>query len=350
MLYDLNIVWSPSSDPAELARTLKFSADLGYNVVALNCSVTPPFAPDIINPIPQLTTPCSYADVTAQLMQRKPLQLGDSCSTTPVSTLLSLRILRRATVTLSDPSQNYRLPNLAAAYDILAVRPTTEKAFQAVCVNLQELSIISLDLTAHYSFHFRPKPCMAAVSRGVRFEICYSQTIISGGDARSRSNFISNIVSLFRATKGRGIIISSEAKSALGLRAPADIINLMATWGLGTERGLDALSVTPRGIVVNEVLRRRGYKGVVDIVQVGVKTGRQDTKRAKEGDNISAVNTGREYEGQDDIHTNKRKSSLDDVANPRSLSSHPTKRQIKKQKNTRVQASKHNHLNRLPGK
>lgn len=115
---------------------------------------------------------------------------------------------------------------------------------------------------------------MAAVARGSRFEISYGQALqqqggnTGGVDAqRARSNFIGNVIGLLRATKGRGIVLTSEARSALGLRAPADVVNLLAVWGLGPERGFEALGAGARAVVVNEGVKRRGFRGVIDIVQ-----------------------------------------------------------------------------------
>lgn len=108
---------------------------------------------------------------------------------------------------------------------------------------------------------------MAAVSRGLRFEICYGQFVgAKKDDARARSQFLSNVAGLVRATKGRGLVVSSEAGGVLGLRAPADVVNLLAVWGLGTERGKAAIGENPRGVVVNEGIRRRGFRGVVDVL------------------------------------------------------------------------------------
>ncbi|KAF4784715.1 RNase P subunit p30 [Colletotrichum scovillei] len=295
MLYDLNIPWSPTTSPADLARTISFASSLGYTVLALNHTITPPIPSQITNPLPkfpsQSTTtaiPSPPTGTTSQPPQQQP-------SKQPT-------ILHRATVTLSDPSQNYRLPTLALAYDILAVRPTTEKAFQAACLSMAEPSLISLDLTQHFPFHFRPKPLMAAVARGVKFEVCYAQVLASssssssasgGGigpppDARARATFISNFASLVRATKGRGIVVSSEARGALGLRAPNDVVNLLAVWGLGSERGTEALGVNPRGVVVNEGIKRSGFRGVVNVLEVGgresdVKKNQQQQQQGKKG-------------------------------------------------------------------
>lgn len=239
MIYDLNLHWSPSTTDEKLLQTLTAAASLGYETVALNHTLELPFPAKPEAPFPKL----------------------------PDSTKTKLpTILHRATLPLSDPSaSNYRIPSLVSAYDLLAIRPLTEKAFQNACLTL-DVPIISLDLTQHFPFHFKPKPCMAAVSRGVRFEVCYAQML--NADARGRANFISNATSLFRATRGRGIMISSEAKTALGMRGPADVVNLFGVWGLANDKGMEALRGVPRSIVVNEGIKRNGFRGIVNVVQV----------------------------------------------------------------------------------
>lgn len=239
MIYDLNLHWSPSTSDEKLLQTLTAAASLGYETVALNHVLELPFPAKPEAPFPKL----------------------------PDSTITKLpTILHRATLPLSDPSaSNYRIPSLVSAYDLLAIRPLTEKAFQNACLTM-DVPIISLDLTQHFPFHFKPKPCMAAVSRGVRFEVCYAQML--NADARGRANFISNATSLFRATRGRGIMISSEAKTALGLRGPADVVNLFGVWGLANDKGMEALRGVPRSIVVNEGIKRNGFRGIVNVVQV----------------------------------------------------------------------------------
>lgn len=107
---------------------------------------------------------------------------------------------------------------------------------------------------------------MAAVNRGLRFEICYSRVLAPGNEARARANFIGNVAQLVRATRGRGLLVSSEAGDALGLRAPADVLNLLSVWGVPREKGTEAIGVNPRGVVVNEGIKRSGFRGVIDIV------------------------------------------------------------------------------------
>ncbi|KAK2042505.1 PHP domain-like protein, partial [Colletotrichum somersetense] len=293
MLYDLNIPWSPTTDPADLSRTISFASSLGYTVLALNHTITPPIPSQITNPLPKLPPPLPPPRPT---------------------------VLHRATVLLSDPSQNYRLPALAAAYDILAVRPTTEKAFQAACLSMAEPSLISLDLTQHFPFHFRPKPLMAAVSRGVRFEVCYAQ-VLAAPDARARAAFVSNLASLVRATKGRGVVVSSEARSALGLRAPNDVVNLLAVWGLASEKGTEALGANPRGVVVNEGIKRSGFRGVVNVLEQGQR-GKKDGGKEKGYKGTKQVSNG------DDRGNGQKRKTPDEAGDgaPQTMS----KRQAKK--------------------
>ncbi|KXH37127.1 RNase P subunit p30 [Colletotrichum simmondsii] len=321
MLYDLNIPWSPTTSPADLARTISFASSLGYTVLALNHTITPPIPSQITNPLPKFLSQSTTATATPPTITGPSSQPSQQQPSKKHPT-----ILHRATVTLSDPSQNYRLPALALAYDILAVRPTTEKAFQAACLSMAEPSLISLDLTQHFPFHFRPKPLMAAVARGVKFEVCYAQVLASssssggsGGsigpppDARARATFISNFASLVRATKGRGIVVSSEARGALGLRAPNDVVNLLAVWGLGSERGTEALGVNPRGVVVNEGIKRSGFRGVVNVLEVGgresdVKKNQQQGQGQQQGKKGKKQQGGGASGGGDKGNAQKRKT------------------------------------------
>jgi ribonuclease P/MRP protein subunit RPP1 len=240
MVYDLNIPWSSNQNPLELQRTISFLSELGYSTLALNHIVTGSLPSTITNPIPE------------------PL---------PFTTTSKVSILRRCTLQISDPTQNHRLPALSAAYDILAVRPTTEKAFLAACISISEHSLISLDLSTRFPFHFKPKPFMTAINRGVMIEICYAQAMVE--DSAARRNFISNCLAILRVTKGRGLVLSSEAKGVLGVRAPADVVNLMAVWGLARNRAEESLSVVPRGVVVNERLKRTSFRGIVDVIDGG---------------------------------------------------------------------------------
>ncbi|UZP34035.1 hypothetical protein NXS19_001851 [Fusarium pseudograminearum] len=264
MLYDLNIAWSPSTTEEQLLQTLTLSSSLGYSTVALSHTLTLPFPANPVAPFPSIPS-------------------------SPTSKLPN--VLHRATLPLSDPSaNNYRIPSLASTYDIIAARPLTDKAFQNACLTL-DVPIISVDFTKHLDFHFKPKPCMAAVSRGVRFE---------------------------RA------LLSSEAKDALSLRAPADVVNLLSVWGLGNEKGMQGLGEIPRSVVVNEGIKRNGFRSVINIVQVA----EQEKGSNDNADDKSAKNDAEKKNknrGKNQNQNQKRKNGEEDT---QQLS----KRQAKKMK------------------
>ncbi|KAI9171841.1 putative ribonuclease P protein subunit 3 [Paramyrothecium foliicola] len=314
MLYDLNVAWSPTTTDDQLLALLSLASSLGYATVALNHTLNLPFPANPKAPFPALPTARS----------------SSTSSTGAASSSRSQRlphVLHRATLPLADPAaSNYRLPDLVNAYDLLAIRPLTEKAFQNACLTL-DIPLISLDMAQHFPFHFRPRPCMAAVARGVRFEICYAQALLAR-DPRARANFIGNVTSLFRATRGRGIIISSEAPSSLALRAPADVINLLGVWGLPNDKAMEALRSVPRSVVVNEGIKRNGFRGVIDVVQVAKASERRDgAQDPADGQNDKAKNSKGQVAGSDGAKSQKRKNALQEDGS-QTLS----KRQMKKMK------------------
>jgi ribonuclease P/MRP protein subunit RPP1 len=174
-------------------------------------------------------------------------------------------------LTLTDHTQNHRLKDLtspSAGYDILAIRPIDEKTLQAACLSL-DCDLLSLDLSTRYHFHFQYKMFAAAIARGVHIELCYGPGIM--GSADQRRMLIQNAGALIRVTRGRGLIISSECKDILACRGPADIVNLAAVWGLGQERGIEAVTTEARKVVVNSSFKRTSYRGVVDVIYGGEK-------------------------------------------------------------------------------
>jgi ribonuclease P/MRP protein subunit RPP1 len=108
---------------------------------------------------------------------------------------------------------------------------------------------------------------LRGIKSGKRLELSYAQGVM--GDSGMRRNLISNATQLIRASRGRGLIISSEAKGAVACRGPWDAINLAAVWGLGQEKGYEAMSKECRSVVVNGRLKRTSYRGVIDVVYGG---------------------------------------------------------------------------------
>ncbi|KAL9602146.1 MAG: hypothetical protein Q9219_002010 [cf. Caloplaca sp. 3 TL-2023] len=267
MFYDLNVPYT--SNHAELQRTLAFLAELGYNTIALSHSITGKLPTDLTSPIP---------------------------SPLPFPTPEPLRILTRCTLTLADTSQNHRLASLAANHAILAIRPTSEKSLQQACLSLNPVDLISLDCSIRYPFYFRHRPLLAAIDRGVRFEICYGVGVLGTGE--QKRNLIGNATQLVRATRGRGLVISSEAGRALACRGPWDVVNLGVGWGLGKERAVEAVAREARGVVVGAEMRKSSYRGVVDVVFGGEGTEKSEGGEKRKG--LGKVGQGGKRKAEDE--------------------------------------------------
>ncbi|PYH94788.1 putative ribonuclease P complex subunit Pop2 [Aspergillus ellipticus CBS 707.79] len=235
MFYDLNVPYG--SDDPEISHTLNFLAELGYTTVALSQTLSGKLPQNLSPPVPPKNAP------------------------------KGLTILTRLNLTLSDPAQNQRLSNLTQIYDLVALRPTNDKILLNACTNL-ECDIISLDCSERLPFHFKFKMVSAAISRGIRFEICYGPGV-TGSGLEARRNLIGNAMSLIRATRGRGIIVSSEARRALSVRAPWDVINLACVWGLSQERGKEAICEEARKVTALAKLKRTSWRGIIDVVDGG---------------------------------------------------------------------------------
>lgn len=241
----------------------------------------------------------------------------------------SLQLLTRLNLTLADPAQNQRLATLSQAYDIVALRPTNEKLLLNACTNL-ECDVISLDLSVRLPYHFKFKMLSAAIARGIRIEICYGPGV-TGSGLDARRNLIGNATSLIRATRGRGIIVSSEARRALSLRAPWDVINLACVWGLSQERGKEAICEEARKVTALARLKRTSWRGIVDIVHGGEKlnpaespqksnvTSKKQTQKPKEAT--------QEESGTDKL---KRKASISSEPVAEDLDKPLSKKEIKR--------------------
>lgn len=179
-----------------------------------------------------------------------------------------------------------------------------------------------------------------AIQAGKRLEICYSTGLM--GDAKCRVNLISNATQLIRATKGRGLLMSSggegggggrmAASAAAGLRGPWDVINLAAVWGLGQERGFEAMSKEPRGIVVRGKLKRTGYRGAVDVIYGGEKPAAAFGKDAKEaaGKGKQKWKQGGQHKKDENQQQGQKRKAEGEVPSSESGEQPMSKRQQKK--------------------
>lgn len=161
-------------------------------------------------------------------------------------------------------------------------------------------------------FFFKYKMLSEAIKAGKRIEICYSQGLVDG---TARRNVISNATQLIRATRGRGMVICSETRvGAAGLRGPWDVVNLAAVWGLGQERGVEAVGAEQRGVVVRAKLKRTGYRGVVDVVYGGEKAEREKEEGKADKGKGGKQKGGKPAQEQQPQQGQKRKAEAEAVA------------------------------------
>ncbi|KAL1921386.1 uncharacterized protein VTP21DRAFT_11102 [Calcarisporiella thermophila] len=239
MFCDLNILYSTSKGAPsdDVQQSVKLASHLGYDVVALNYAMTGkvPTSGGNANPVKKVDT-ANYER--------------------------SIRQLTRLTVTVEESNHNYGLTStnaLAQSYDLLAVKPTTEKGFQHACSTL-EIDIITLDLSTRLPFYLKHTTVGQAIDRGIYFEIGYGGAI---RDNSARRHLISNAQALVRVTHGKNLILSSEAQRALELRGPYDVINLGALFGLNQATAKDCVAANGRAVILRAETRRNTYRAVV---------------------------------------------------------------------------------------
>ncbi|KAF8102397.1 hypothetical protein N665_0198s0101 [Sinapis alba] len=176
----------------------------------------------------------------------------------------------RVTVKLESKAQCLGLNSgnpVLKSYDIVAVRPMNQYAFDQACTKA-EVDIISIDFS-NLLFRLMHPSVKAAVKRGVYFEIKYSHLL---SDAEKRRQVISNAKLLVDWTKGKNLIISSGAPSehkgppsVTELRGPNDVINLMSLLGLSSERARAAISVNCRNMIAKILKKKRFHKEAVRV-------------------------------------------------------------------------------------
>ncbi|CBQ73525.1 related to Ribonuclease P protein subunit p30 [Sporisorium reilianum SRZ2] len=260
-------------DATQLAQTVLELEQLRYSHVALNHIVHSRYDPAIH---PNLMAPTRDGRPNPPFPELDPRTRasikGKGRAHPP---RVGITQLSRLTLVLDDQSMAKSgsgwVTNNATAlqsYDLLAVRPTTEAAFQHACLTLSELKpfsidIISLDFGAQprLPFFLKRSTVNAALENGVQFEITYAQAV--GDDAtKARRNLISGARDLLRVTNGKGVFFSSGATHALSLRAPYDVINLGAIFGMNASAARDAISNNCRSLVLRSHTRKT-YRGVV---------------------------------------------------------------------------------------
>ncbi|KNC99129.1 uncharacterized protein SPPG_05388 [Spizellomyces punctatus DAOM BR117] len=261
MFLDLNVPYpSHGGDLAELKKTVSLLRELGYQGVAYNFMASGKEAANKTNPIKIL----DLSELGGHGGVKNSASDLPSVLSASRTTAKEFQQLSRLTVILEDISANYQLtvnnPNVAS-YDLIAVQPTNEKLFLAACSSL-EIDIISLDMGSRLPFYIKQPMVNLALQRGLFFEISYGGAI---RDASARRHLIRNAASLIRATKGKNVIITSEAQKDLELRGPYDVINLASIFSLNQALAKNSISANCRAVLYRSATRRQTNRGVLSV-------------------------------------------------------------------------------------
>ncbi|XP_047311884.1 protein GAMETOPHYTE DEFECTIVE 1 [Impatiens glandulifera] len=215
------------------------------------------------------------------------------------------RQFTRLTVIVETSTQAQALNSgnpILKSYDIVAVRPTNQVAFEHAC-QISEVDVIAIDFSNKLPFKLKHPMVKAAIERGVYFEITYSGLIMN---AQTRRQVISNAKLLVDWTSGKNIIISSAAPSVSEMRGPYDVANLSSLLGLPMERAKAALSKNCRALLAHAA-SKRNYVGEAIRVELLPSVGESDTKENQLSDWLNGNPVSRR---EDDLLLDDEKNSF----------------------------------------
>jgi ribonuclease P/MRP protein subunit RPP1 len=92
-------------------------------------------------------------------------------------------------------------------------------------------------------------------------QICFASALREAG---LRRQLFANALALCRETRGRGIVVSSGARSYMELRGPLDVVNLATLFGLTQQQALAAVTSGPAA-VVQRAVARRAYRSTLTL-------------------------------------------------------------------------------------
>jgi ribonuclease P/MRP protein subunit RPP1 len=162
---------------------------------------------------------------------------------------------------MDQEKHNYSTTNhkIMQSYDLVAVKPMTDKLFQLAC-NQLEVDIIMIDPSSR--LRVKQSTINQALRRGITFEISYGPLIRSN---ESRKQILMNAAELMRKTKGKQTIVTSDLQSVMDMRNPLDIINLCTLLQMNPEIARNAIFENSRYCVLKGIARSKTYRGVLSV-------------------------------------------------------------------------------------
>ncbi|XP_065206409.1 ribonuclease P protein subunit p30 [Planococcus citri] len=166
-----------------------------------------------------------------------------------------LKVFLRITIVFSKPDQLKQVfsSQQYKSYDITAVLPTTDVAYQHACGN-SSIDLLSFEIEVT---HYRPnrKLHKQLTDRNGYFEIMYSQALKS---SVRRQETITMAQYFHIYGKSKNVIISSGAVNYLELRNPFDVANLGLLLGLSEEQSKCSLTRNCKMLILTAAGRRYG--------------------------------------------------------------------------------------------
>ncbi|KAH0472579.1 MAG: uncharacterized protein KVP18_000948 [Porospora cf. gigantea A] len=210
------------------AALLETAVDSGFSGVVWNETVdlrsSAEFQSRICFPAGANFTSRLRGKIKPALMSRQLADLGLEFKEFPLQA-------SRLTVITDEADRLTSLSRLGK-FDILAVRPVTEKAF-ASAVASGPVDIIQVDLTLErLPFSARRQLLLQAARRELYFEFCLDEVLQS--QARVRL-FFRHLLPFVRFLPHKLILLTTGAASPLSIRGPADLQNLARLAGVKGE-------------------------------------------------------------------------------------------------------------------
>mmetsp|Transcript_43007 Transcript_43007/g.80005 ORF Transcript_43007/g.80005 Transcript_43007/m.80005 type:complete len:277 (+) Transcript_43007:108-938(+) len=247
MFFDLGVTWDAKRAPiiaelalrfgyAGIAHTVTVNAAQLADLRAHRCAIAPKRLPSEAlrncGPLRDLATALGLDTDQGDFIQLR---------------RLTVRAADEAQVAVVSEAARQRLP-----YDLIAVRPTTEEAFQHSCESC-ECDLISLSLDEKLHFPLRRQHVMAFMKRGGLFEVEFAPAL---RDPTRRRNLFVNMEQLLKPTRGKNVILSSGASDRMEMRSPHDLANFAAVLGLRGPLALQSVADVPYRALQRGVLRR----------------------------------------------------------------------------------------------
>ncbi|KAJ2738494.1 RNA-binding RNA processing protein rpp1 [Coemansia sp. BCRC 34301] len=274
MFYDLNIALPDSAgkaggvvssqDWAQVAQAVERARALGYQVVALNQTISSKLVPGhlaVWRSMPEIK------DAEYSWDRETGARAGGNAADRVAHG--KIRVLRRLTVVVSDAVQGQSLAGsggaTSAEYDVVAVRPTSDKLLSAASSGAWDaVDIISLDMGGRWGYFVKHKTAGQALATGLVLEISYQPALT---DSVTRQQWVSNAASIVRVTRGKGIIWTSGARQAFDMRSPYDITALGEVLQLNGDLSKRALSSGSRATLVHAFTRTGTLRAVISSVK-----------------------------------------------------------------------------------